>query len=100
MRGQNNSMGASWTNSADAEIPVEDFDKYVRNLGALLAIANRISNAAAGPENSYLAYQASLVFCKLALGVLGTLRFIPRAIYYADKIANATDISSASVLVA
>lgn len=64
----------------------------------MLGIANRLSNAAAGPESSYLAYQASLVFCKLALGVLGTLRFLPGSIYYADKITKAVDLSSASVL--
>lgn len=82
----------------DSEFKIEWFDQQLRNLEALLGIGNRLSNAAAGPESSYLAFQASLVFCKLALGVLGTLRFLPGSIYYADKIAKAFDLSSASVL--
>jgi hypothetical protein len=88
----------SSTGPSDSEFKIEWFDQHLRGLENLLGIANRLSNAAAGPEKSYLAYQASLVFCKLALGVLGTLRFIPGSIYYADKVANAIDLSSASVL--
>jgi len=88
----------SSTGPSDSEFKVEWFDQHLRGLEQLLGIANRLSNAAAGPENSYLAYQASLVFCKLALAVLGTLRFIPGSIYFADKGAKAVDLSSASVL--
>jgi hypothetical protein len=91
-------MEISLTGSSDPEFRSEWFSEQLRHLENLLGIANALSNAAVGSECSFLAYQASLVFSKLALGVLGLLRFLPGSIYYADKIAQAVDLSSASVL--
>lgn len=82
----------------DCPFSLEKLNAVVREIEALLGFAIAISLENASKRGSFFEAQASTIFSKSLMSLIGFLRFIPPSQYYADRKIKVVDLSSASGL--
>jgi hypothetical protein len=82
----------------DCPLSKQELDAVVYEIEGLLSYGSSISQENASKPAAFFDVQASTIFSKGLMSLVGFLRFIPPSHYYADKVIGLIDLSSASVL--